>query len=156
MPKQFTDEEYALLLPKKQVGTAIIFLNEKEEILLVKPDYRKEWLLPGGSTDEDESQLQCAVRETKEEINLDIYEPKLVGIYYGKKKGFFTDSLKFIFFGGVLSNDQISIIKLQQEELIEYKFATLNTAIPLLSLSLQKSIPACIEAIKNSTTVYLE
>ena len=117
--KKYTDEEYAALLPKKQVGTAILFFDQEEKILIVKPDYREGWLVPGGSADNDESPLTCAIRETKEEIGLDIPNMELAGIYYAHKKGVFTDSLKFIFSGGVLTNDQISQIKLQTEELKE-------------------------------------
>jgi 8-oxo-dGTP pyrophosphatase MutT (NUDIX family) len=99
MTKKFTDEEYAKILPKKQVGTAVLFFNSKKELLIIKPDYKDSWLVPGGATDENESPLNCAIRETKEETGLDIFDLQLVGIYYGLPKGVFTDSLKFIFWG---------------------------------------------------------
>ena len=57
MPKKFTDEEYAKMLPKKQVGTAVLFFNAKEELLILKPNYKDGWLVPGGSSDENESPL---------------------------------------------------------------------------------------------------
>ena len=60
MPKKYTDEEYAALLPKKQVGVAVLLFNSKNELLIVKPDYREGWLVPGGVTDEDESPLHSA------------------------------------------------------------------------------------------------
>lgn len=144
------------MLPKKQVGTAILFFNARKELLIVKPDYKEGWLVPGGATDDNESPLHCAIRETKEEIGLDIFELHLVGIYYAHKKGVFTDSLKFIFSGGILTEQQISEIKLQTEELEKYSFVPLEEAMPLLSSSLQKSVPACLEAIKSKVVVYLE
>jgi 8-oxo-dGTP pyrophosphatase MutT (NUDIX family) len=156
MTKKFTEEEYAARLPKKQVGTAVLFFNTKGDLLIVKPDYKEGWLVPGGSTDENESPLHCAIRETKEEIGLDVPTLQLVGVYYGPKKGVFTDSLKFIFSGGVLSEQQIAEIKLQTEELEKYTFMSPQEAIPLFSSSLQKSIPACLEAIKNNTVAYIE
>ncbi|MEK7552265.1 MAG: NUDIX hydrolase [Patescibacteria group bacterium] len=156
MPKKFTEEEYAKILPKKRVGAGVLFFNTKGELLIVKPDYRKEWLVPGGVTDENESPLHSAVREVKEEIGLDVTELKLVGVYYGPKNGIFTDSLKFIFSGGVLTEDQIARIKLQKEELEEYRFVSIENALSVLSISLQKSIPACLKAIKNKTVAYIE
>ena len=156
MIKKFTDEEYAAILPKKQVGSAVLFFNTKGELLILKPDYKDGWLVPGGAADENESPLHCAIRETTEEIGLDIPELQLVGIYYGPKKGVFTDSLKFIFSGGTLSEDQVAQIKLQTEELEKYAFTSAEKAIPLFSPSLQKSIPACLEAIKNKTVAYIE
>ena len=156
MAKKFTDEEYAKILPKKQVGTAVLFFNQKGELLIVKPDYKDGWLVPGGATDNNESPLRCAIRETREEIGLDITALQLIGVYYGPKKGVFTDSLKFVFSGGVLTKDQISQIKLQTEELTEYIFTSPEKALLLLSPSLQKSIPPCLEAIKNKTVAYIE
>lgn len=156
MPKKFTDEEYAKMLPKKQVGTAILFFNAKKELLILKPDYKDGWLVPGGSTDEDESPLLCAIRETREEIGLEIQELQLVGVYYAPKKGVYTDSLKFIFYGGVLTENQISQIKLETDEIESFAFTLPENALPLLSQSLQKSVPACLNAIKDKTVVYIE
>jgi 8-oxo-dGTP diphosphatase len=156
MPKKFTDEEYAKLLPKKQVGTAVLFFNSKGELLLVKPDYKEDWLVPGGSCDDNEPPLHCAVRETREEIGLTVAALNLVGIYYAPKKEPFTDSLKFIFNGGVLTDEQISHIKLQTTELEEYTFASPEKAIPILSPSLRRSVPDCLRAIDEQRVVYLE
>ena len=157
MPKKFTDEEYQKMLPKKIVGTAVLFFNDLGELLIVKPDYRDGWLVPGGSAEEEEAPLECAIRETKEEIGLDIPEMKLIGVFHSPKKSpKHFDSLKFIFFGGVLNEEQISQIKLQTDELEEYKFKSISEAMPLLSPSLQKSVPACLEAIKNKTFAYIE
>jgi len=156
MPKKFTDEEYAKMLPKKQVGTAVLFFNASNELLVVKPDYRDEWLVPGGSTDENESPFNSAIREVKEEIGLNVTTLQLVGVYYGHAKGVHSDSLKFIFYGGVLDDNQISQIKLQENELTESQFVDADKAMLLLSNSLQKSIPQCLEAIKNNITVYIE
>jgi 8-oxo-dGTP pyrophosphatase MutT (NUDIX family) len=156
MTKKLSDQEYISGLPKKLVGTAVLFFNTKGELLIVKPNYKDGWLVPGGSADEDESPLQCAIREMKEEIGLNLFDLKLVGVYYGYKKGIHTDSLKFIFYGGVLTIDQIKQIKLQVEELEEYKFVSPEDAVPLLSQSLQKSVPACLRAINNKTVAYIE
>ncbi len=156
MPKKFTHEEYLKMLPKKQVGTAVILLNSKEELLIVKPDYKECWLVPGGTTNEKESPLKCALRETKEEIGLDVSEIRLVGVYHHTKEGPYADFLKFIFYGGILDENQISQIKLQTEELEEYIFKSLEEALPLLSPSLQKSIPACLKAIRENSFAYLD
>ncbi|MDP2664722.1 MAG: NUDIX hydrolase [bacterium] len=156
MSRKFTDEEYAKLLPKKQVGTAVLFFNTKGELLVVKPDYREEWLVPGGASDENESPLHCALRETEEEIGLTFASLELVGISYATKREPFTDTLGFIFNGGVLTDEQISQIRLQTEELEKYTFLSPEEAIPLLAPGLQRSVPECLRAIDERKVVYLE
>ena len=144
------------MLPRKIVGTAVIFLNEKGALLIVKPDYRDGWLVPGGSVDENESPLHCAIRETKEEIGLADIEMTLCGIYYAHAHDTHTDALKFIYYGGMLTEERILRIKLQTEELEQYTFVPPEEAIRLFSTSLQKSIPKCLDAIKNKTVAYIE
>ena len=53
---------------------SVIIVNEKEEILLVqhRKANRYYWVLPGGRIEYGECFAECAVRELKEETNLDI------------------------------------------------------------------------------------
>ena len=62
-------------------AVAVILFNEKDEILLVKRKYdprKGEWSLPAGFLEYDESVRRTAVREAKEETNLDI---RLTGLH---------------------------------------------------------------------------
>lgn len=151
MPKKYTEEEYYNKLSKKISGSAVLFFNSQGELLIVKPDYKEGWLVPGGSIEEGESPLQCAIRETNEEIGLDISNLKLVGVYHSAAKEFSYDAIKFVFYGGILTNEQISQIQLQTSELEEYAFKSPDEAVPLLSPSLQKCLPECIKIIKEKS-----
>ena len=156
MPKKFTDEEYHRMLPKKQVGTAVLFFNSDDQLLILKPDYKDSWLVPGGSCDQGESPLHCAIRETKEEIGLNIPGLRLLGVLHSQGKGFYSDSLKFVYFGGKLTHKQCLGIRLQKEELTEYLFKEPALAVSLLSSSLQRSVPRCLEALKDNSVAYME
>lgn len=59
---------------------SVIVVNDKEEILLVqhKKSNRYYWVLPGGRIEYGEDFSTCAVRELKEETNLDIKFGKVV------------------------------------------------------------------------------
>ena len=59
---------------------SVIIVNEKEEILLVqhRKANRYYWVLPGGRIEYGENFAECAVRELKEETNLDIKFGKIV------------------------------------------------------------------------------
>ena len=68
----------------KRLGTSIIFVNDKEEILLFLRDdkpalpYRNMWDVPGGHVESDETPQECIVREMKEEMNLNLQDFQLL------------------------------------------------------------------------------
>jgi 8-oxo-dGTP diphosphatase len=49
-------------------------IMENDQILLVRQTYRGQpvWTLPGGGLEPGETPAEAAVRETKEEVNLDV------------------------------------------------------------------------------------
>lgn len=57
--------QYYKGLPKKRMGVGALFLNDKNEILIVKPSYKDHWSVPGGVVDENESPRQACIREVK-------------------------------------------------------------------------------------------
>jgi 8-oxo-dGTP pyrophosphatase MutT (NUDIX family) len=156
MKKILSLEEYQKSLPKKQIGTAVVFLNEDGHILLLKPNYKKGWIVPGGSVDDGESPMSCVIRETKEEVGLSMETPELLAVYFSAAKNGFGDSLKFIFNGGILSKEDIDGIKIQNEELDEYLFLPIEKAVEILSNSLKNSIPVAIDSIGTGKVVFID
>lgn len=110
--------------------------------------------MPGGSVEAGESPSECAIRETKEEIDLNVSNLKLLCIDYGKTDE--GDYFKFIFFGGKLNEDKIKKIKLRESELTEYKFVSPNDLASYFSEFKLRRMPACLKAIENNDIIYLE
>ncbi len=151
--------DYIKSRPKKLIGSAAIFFNDKKELLIVKPSYQSGWLVPGGSIEALESPLEGCVREIKEEIGLDIPELKFLGIQYNRNlsdEGELYDSIQCTFYGGILTEGQTSKIILQKEELEEYKFCSIEEALKLLRPRLSYRIRASLDAITKSIPVYTE
>ena len=151
--------DYYKNLPKKRMGAGSIFLDEKGNVLVVKPSYKDGWSIPGGTVDEDESPKQACIREVKEEISLSIDNVRFLCVDYGPKEHDHdgkSESLQFIFYGGILDKNSISKIKLDSRELTEFRFVTVSEAEKLLSQKLARRLPKCVEAIKTGTSVYLE
>lgn len=149
--------EYYKNLPKKRMGSGVIFLNENDEVLIVKPSYKDHWSIPGGTVDDNESPRQTAIREVKEEIGLTIESIRFLCIDYSSKESDEkNESLQFIFYGGVLSDDKISIIKLDDKELVEFRFVSTAEAEKLLGHKLVKRLSNCLNAIKTGISIYLE
>jgi 8-oxo-dGTP pyrophosphatase MutT (NUDIX family) len=67
------------------VGAVVVILNDRDEILILKrpafvdwaPD---KWALPGGKLEHNESALTAAIRESKEETDLDVRNLKIINL----------------------------------------------------------------------------
>jgi ADP-ribose pyrophosphatase YjhB (NUDIX family) len=69
------------------VPAAGVVIEEEGKILLVKrtfEPYKGDWCLPAGFMEYDESPEHCAVRESKEELGVDVKLDGLYGVYSGK------------------------------------------------------------------------
>jgi ADP-ribose pyrophosphatase YjhB (NUDIX family) len=63
-----------------------VIITRDNKILLVKrkcPPFKGDWSLPAGFIEYNESPEQCAIRETKEETNLEVKLTKLFNVYSG-------------------------------------------------------------------------
>jgi ADP-ribose pyrophosphatase YjhB (NUDIX family) len=123
---------------------------------LVKPSYKDYWSLPGGVVENNESPQIAAIRETKEEIGIAIENPRLLCITYTSDPEPKGESLQFVFYGGILSKAQITLIKLQESELTEWKFLTLKDAIAFTNKKTALRLPLCLDAIRKNSAFYLE
>lgn len=71
---------YVKFKVKSRLGTGIIVVNEKGEVLMGKRIKTGQWTLPGGKVEKGETYEQTIVRETKEETGLDIEIVKTLGL----------------------------------------------------------------------------
>jgi 8-oxo-dGTP pyrophosphatase MutT (NUDIX family) len=143
-------------LPRKRMAAAALILDEQGNLLIVKPTYRPDWLLPGGTVEENESPRLACIREAEEEVGIRVTVSRLLCVDYTAPDGEKTEALHFAFDAGTLNADQIAAIRLPPHELSEYRFAPLAEALALLNPKLAKRIPHMLNARKTRTTVYLE
>jgi len=155
-----SEEDYLKNLPRKRMASGVILLNEAGEILLVRPTYKDHWSVPGGVIDQDESPRDAALREVKEEINIDLKSMHFLCLDYmsPQESGYSTkdENIQFIFYGGVLTADDMEKIKVPEEEISEYKFVNKEEAIELVGEKLSNRLKPCFKALDAGTTVYLE
>ena len=109
--------------------------NEKNEILLIHRNTpnKEQWELPGGKIEKNESPEEAAIRELKEELNVDI-------------KDFKEDDFKMRynwFEAEILSGT----IKLMEEKFDKFKFFSNNELLETNNLS---------ENMKNYLKVFYE
>ena len=151
-----TDKEFFAQAPKKRIACGVIFLNAANEILIAKPTYKDGWTLPGGIVEKGESPLEGARRESMEEVGLSLAERKLLCLDHRYNAEDNDDALQLIFFGGILSEKEISSIKLQKAELSEYRFVNVTEALKLLRPKIGNRTAVALQALETGSIIYLE
>ena len=67
------------------VGATTLVFNNKNEILLNLRSDTNNWGIPGGSKELNETLEECAIRELKEETNINVNDLELITILSGKE-----------------------------------------------------------------------
>ncbi|MFJ3924647.1 NUDIX domain-containing protein [Streptomyces sp. NPDC090022] len=113
---------YIASLPRVLAGAAALFRDAEGRVLLVEPNYREGWALPGGTieSDEGESPRTAARRESAEEIGLDLPLGRLLAVDWVLGAGR-PPMVAYVYDGGVLDAGQLAAITLQEEELLSWK-----------------------------------
>lgn len=71
--------------PIINVGATILVFNENKELLLNLRSDTNDWGIPGGGKELNETLEECAIRELKEETNLDTNNLELVTVLSGNE-----------------------------------------------------------------------
>ncbi|KOU85016.1 NUDIX hydrolase [Streptomyces sp. XY593] len=121
-------------MPRVLAGAAALYRDAEGRVLLVEPNYREGWALPGGTieSDRDESPRTAARRESAEEIGIDIPLGRLLAVDWtvGPDR---PPLVAYLYDGGVLDEARLASIRLQEEELVSWRLvdpAELTTYLP--------------------------
>ena len=67
------------------VGATTLVFNNKNELLLNLRSDTNTWGIPGGSKELNETLEECAIRELKEETNINVNDLELITVLSGKE-----------------------------------------------------------------------
>lgn len=124
--------------------------------MLVKPTYKPDWEIPGGVVELNESPNECCKREVREELGLERTIGGLLVVDYNSPTDEKTESLMFIFNGGILTLMEIESIQILRKELSEFRFFTVTTLPGEMTDSLRNRVLAAWQQAINGNCVYLE
>jgi 8-oxo-dGTP diphosphatase len=112
---------YFAQLPTLYGAAAALFTDETGRVLLVKPNYRDHWSLPGGVLEHGEPPHVGCAREVAEEVGLRIEPGPLLAVDWVPPDGNRPRPIvAWVFDGGTIPSTQK--ITLQVEELDDYRF----------------------------------
>ncbi|WMD05135.1 NUDIX hydrolase [Streptomyces sp. FXY-T5] len=149
---------YIASLPRVLAGAATLFRDAEGRVLLVEPNYREGWVLPGGTVESDtgETPRQGARRETAEEIGLDRELGRLLAVDWVHGTGR-PPLVAYLYDGGVLSEDEFKAIRLQEEELLSWRLAPREELAEYLPGPLGGRVQAALDVLADgSGTAELE
>ena len=112
------------------VSVAFCF-NEKKELLLVMQKDRDYWSPPSGEVERDESPAQAAMRETKEEIDLDVKVVKTLTPIIKWESEYENSALILFHFFCEIKGGEIKHMKTSEPEydVIEHKWMALENIL---------------------------
>ncbi len=102
----------------KSKGASIIFVNNKNQVLLFLRDDKSDipfpnmWDVPGGHVEADETPEKCIIREMKEEMDLDLKKFQLLCVKE------FDDRIEYTFWKH--ANLDINKIKLMEGQCLKW------------------------------------
>jgi 8-oxo-dGTP diphosphatase len=122
--------------------------------LLVKPNYRDHWSLPGGILEDGEAPHDGCAREVREELGLSVPAGPLLAVAWIAPDGSRPRPLvAFVFDGGVLEDP--SSIVLQEEELDDFRFVPPPELAEYLPPHMAARVTSALQARGTGGAVYV-
>ncbi|MFB6878448.1 NUDIX domain-containing protein [Streptomyces sp. NPDC056323] len=141
---------YIAGLPRVLAAAATLFRDDRGRVLLVEPNYRDGWAVPGGTVESDdgESPRQAARRETAEEIGLDLAPGRLLAVDWARGPQR-PPIAAYVYDGGVLDETRLKAIRLQEEELLSWRLVEREEIDRYLLGALALRVKAALEVLES-------
>lgn len=136
-------------------GGALLF-DPAGALLVVKPNYKPHWEIPGGIAHEGESPHATCRREVLEEVGIDRLPGRLLCVDWVPPEPNCRAMFAFIFDGGVIGEDLLGMLRPCDDELDSIEFVGLDEVMARLSARLARRVAGALRARHTGTTVFLE
>jgi 8-oxo-dGTP diphosphatase len=140
-------------LPSVVVAAGALITDPAGRILLVKPNYRDHWTLPGGICEHGEPPHAGCAREVAEEIGLSLPVGALLAIDWSQPYGEESRPIMHFVFDGGTIRDGDGVV-LQREELDEFRFTPAAEVAGYLAPFGVRRVRAALAARASGAAVY--
>lgn len=152
--RQFSDHDtWFAQLPGVVVAAGALITDPAGRVLIVKPNYRDHWTLPGGVCEHGEPPHAGCFREVAEEVGLVLPLGGLLAVDWSQPYG--ADArpiMHFVFDGGTVPDGTRIVV--QEEELDAYQFAATGELDQYAPRYVADRITAAVAGRAGGCTVY--
>jgi len=144
-------------LAKVATAAGALITKANGHVLACQPNYRPIWVLPGGTVNPDETPRDCAAREVREELGIDVVLGRLLAVDWVPRMPLWNSPMHyFLFDGGVLDDETAARIRPQEEELLGAYFMPPDEAAARIGPNQGNRLLLALDARVNGKTLYLE
>ena len=153
MPEADADAWFASL-PGVVVAAGALIADQQERVLLVKPNYRDLWSIPGGICEFGEAPQIGCYREVAEEVGLEITVGRLLAVDWSQPYGTYARPIMHLIFDGGQVDGGDGIV-LQEAELDGFRFTAPGELPGYLPPGGLARITGALRAIESGGTVFV-
>ncbi|MBW0090253.1 NUDIX hydrolase [Pseudonocardia sp. KRD-184] len=146
------DRVDAIARPAAAAGA--LFVDDDGRVLIVEPIYKRHWEIPGGEVEKGERPSEACARELKEELGLDLPVGRLLVVDWAPLVR--EERVRFVFDGGVLTDEQLDAVELAPDELSSWAFLPADELFVMMEPRLVRRVTAALDARASGVTRYLE
>jgi ADP-ribose pyrophosphatase YjhB (NUDIX family) len=141
-------------LPTVPVSAGALIFDRAGRLLILKPTYKTGWTIPGGVMEADgETPWEACRREVREECAIEVRSGRLACVDFRPGRPGHPGGIRFLFDCGPADEAAMDAIRVQPEEIAEYRIVPLDTALELLRSPIRRRVRA---ATRRRRCVYLE
>jgi 8-oxo-dGTP diphosphatase len=141
-------------LPAIPVSAGALIFDQAGRLLILKPTYKTGWTIPGGVMEADgETPWDACRREVREECGLEVRAGRLAAVDFRPGRPGHPGGVRFLFDCGPADDADLAAIRVQPEEVAEYRLVPLDDALALLRSPIRRRVRA---ATRHRRCVYLE
>ncbi|GGC95041.1 hypothetical protein GCM10011512_22590 [Tersicoccus solisilvae] len=137
-------------LPRRRLAAGALIRDPDGRVLMVQPNYKQGWELPGGTVEAGEDPRTGCTREVLEEVGLDLPVGRLLVVEHGISHGVWGDATIFLYDGGTIDAD--TAVSVQAEELLGYRFVPPADVATLAMPGLANRIAVGLAALADGQT----
>lgn len=145
-------QDYYNGIPRKRSAVGVLIF-QNDQILVLEPTYKPNWVVPGGVVEKSESPLEAAKRECREEIGVDVEIKEFLCADYKRGNEEIGDAVHFLFLGVLPESAEL---KVDENEIKCFVWLSLQEALKKFDTHLATRVTCGFKAIRDQRSYYCE